>query len=662
VNKSPNEHETTDPSRGDGTKTGKRETMEGPVGQQRDIWEDGPVAGQSRFEAARLLRTKYGYVELARALLEVAARDDVAAKVELGNAYRYGDWGVCEDLKQSFAWFKEAARAGSARAMVELSYCYDVGWGCKKKVEKAALWTEKAIASGDELAVVTSLGHRSGMDEDKEKAFAAMLNRAEKGDRYAQCDVAAIVRDGGRPGAAATAARWFMQSAEQNHTRAQRLLAEAYEKGIGLPCDLAAAFYWYERAAIQGHVESMHLVCKGYAMKWVQPDALRAYDWMRRAAKAGSISAKDWLAKAPNGVEKLCTQMWLDDCRRSSRWWDRNGFAFDMPGTLGWLEAGAEGGDTWSQYRLGRCYSRGESVQQDDKRAYDLISRSAEQGYDKALLALAYMLLWGRGVEKDEKSALAWAARARKSCKGPYRLRSMCLYAQAGGISTVRSTAAEKHETLANAIDLLMIDAKGGDVQAQGMLGYCYAYGQGVERDDVKAVEWFTRASKEGHAPSQVALGVRLKRGLGVAKDEARAAVWFALAAFSDNADGHFQLGVCYMKGQGIAVDVDAGAGLFRRAMEKGHEIVRRCLVACAAAGLGMPKQEGMALLIHSESEGGKGTLEQVREMGRNPMRVIDECEVFSSVRPLLRYEFDPWWRERSELYRSVMCEHTGGM
>jgi hypothetical protein len=68
------------------------------------LWEDGLAAGQSRFEAARLLRTKYGYVELARALLEVAARDDVAAKVELGYAYRYGDWGVCENFEESFRW------------------------------------------------------------------------------------------------------------------------------------------------------------------------------------------------------------------------------------------------------------------------------------------------------------------------------------------------------------------------------------------------------------------------------------------------------------------------------------------------------------------------------------------------------------------------------
>jgi TPR repeat protein len=32
-------------------------------------------------------------------------------------------------------------------------------------------------------------------------------------------------------------------------------------------------------------------------------------------------------------------------------------------------------------------------MKQDDKRAYDLIAKSAEQGYDKAQLALAYLLL-----------------------------------------------------------------------------------------------------------------------------------------------------------------------------------------------------------------------------------------------------------------------------
>jgi TPR repeat protein len=255
--------------------------MKGPVGQHRDLWEDGLAAGQSRFEAARLLRTKYGYVELARALLEVAARDDVAAKVELGYAYRYGDWDVCENFEESFRWFKEAAQAGSGRAMVEESYCYDAGWGCKQKVEKGALWIEKAIASGDELAVVTRLGRRSGMD--KGKTLAAMFKSAKEGDRYAQCDLAGNLREGNA--LATTAAYWFTQSAEQNHSRAQFVLGEAYEHGSGVPRDLAKAFYWYERAAIQGHVESMHMVCKGYSMKWVQPDALRAYEACRQGRK-----------------------------------------------------------------------------------------------------------------------------------------------------------------------------------------------------------------------------------------------------------------------------------------------------------------------------------------------------------------------------------------
>jgi TPR repeat protein len=71
------------------------------------------------------------------------------------------------------------------------------------------------------------------------------------------------------------------------------------------------------------------------------------------------------------------------------------------------LEAAIEEGDDRAYYALGTWYLHGKYVDEDKKRAFDLISYAAESGNEDALYDLAVFYEEGRVVKKNVHRALA---------------------------------------------------------------------------------------------------------------------------------------------------------------------------------------------------------------------------------------------------------------
>ena len=78
--------------------------------------------------------------------------------------------------------------------------------------------------------------------------------------------------------------------------------------------------------------------------------------------------------------------------------------------------------------------------------------------------------------------------------------------------------------------------AEQGNAEAQCILGACYAGGNGVVQDYVKAFEYWTKAANQEYADAQHLLGCCYKDGLGVAQDYAKAFNWWKKAAEQDYA------------------------------------------------------------------------------------------------------------------------------
>ena len=96
-------------------------------------------------------------------------------------------------------------------------------------------------------------------------------------------------------------------------------------------------------------------------------------------------------------------------------------------------------------------------------------------------------------------------------------------------------------------IDLVLAKelAEKGDAVAQTSIGFMYANGQGVERDEKEAVKWYSKAAEQDHTPAQFFLGFMYVKGRGVEKDDREASRWYRKAAelwrFSQNTTtGHW--------------------------------------------------------------------------------------------------------------------------
>ncbi len=85
------------------------------------------------------------------------------------------------------------------------------------------------------------------------------------------------------------------------------------------------------------------------------------------------------------------------------------------------------------------------------------------------------------------------------------------------------------------ALKTLMPLAQEGLPEAQALIGYMFANGEGVPRDDAVAVVWFRKAAEQGNANGQANLGYMYATGRGVARDKDEAMKWYLYAAEQGN-------------------------------------------------------------------------------------------------------------------------------
>src|SRR5437868_1712868 len=61
--------------------------------------------------------------------------------------------------------------------------------------------------------------------------------------------------------------------------------------------------------------------------------------------------------------------------------------------------------------------------------------------------------------------------------------------------------------------------AKSGEADAQFLLGYYYAVGQGVAKNEAEAVKWYRKAAEQNLAAAQYNLGSCYDKGQGLTKN-----------------------------------------------------------------------------------------------------------------------------------------------
>ena len=85
--------------------------------------------------------------------------------------------------------------------------------------------------------------------------------------------------------------------------------------------------------------------------------------------------------------------------------------------------------------------------------------------------------------------------------------------------------------------------ARSGNADAEELIGVMYAMGLGVERDDVRAFEWYLRSAMKGHPGAQSGVGWYYEIGRGMPEpDLVRAYMWYVLSAIGGDPDAAISL------------------------------------------------------------------------------------------------------------------------
>jgi TPR repeat protein len=80
--------------------------------------------------------------------------------------------------------------------------------------------------------------------------------------------------------------------------------------------------------------------------------------------------------------------------------------------------------------------------------------------------------------------------------------------------------------------------ARSGNADAEELIGVMYALGLGVERDEMRAFDWYLRSAMKGHPGAQSGVGWYYEVGTGMpAPDLVRAYMWYALSAIGGDPD-----------------------------------------------------------------------------------------------------------------------------
>jgi len=117
--------------------------------------------------------------------------------------------------------------------------------------------------------------------------------------------------------------------------------------------------------------------------------------------------------------------------------------------------------------------------------------------------------------------------------------------------------------------------AESGDANSQYNLGRMYAKGEGVEKDEATAIEWYLKAAEGGSAAAQHNLGLRYTNGQGVEKDMEEALRWFTKAAEAGYVTSQANLGVVYQYGLGVEKNLPEASKWFTLAANQGYEMAQ---------------------------------------------------------------------------------------
>lgn len=183
----------------------------------------------------------------------------------------------------------------------------------------------------------------------------------------------------------------FRKAAERGSAEAQVIMGLCYKNGKGVDKDLEEAAKWFAKSANQGNVNGQYYLGVCYDHGWgVEQDKEQAVRWYTKAAEQGDPDSQHNLAVSYE---------------------DGEGVERNINEAIKWYTKAAEQGYDLSLNNLGNIYmSKGEY-----EKAVEYFKKAAEIGCVQSQVNIGICYEEGKGVERDDRQALWWYARAARN-------------------------------------------------------------------------------------------------------------------------------------------------------------------------------------------------------------------------------------------------------
>lgn len=327
-------------------------------------------------------------------------------------------------------------------------------------------------------------------------------------------------------------------------------VARLYAQGNGTEANGTQAAEWYRKAAADGNQQAAWELAQLY---------------IQGKLVAGNLEeASVYLQEAAQGGEAPAQ-------KELARFYQQGlgGLPVQPGEALFWQLKAAQAGDEEAQTAVQDVQLENPQLYEEVTRFMGVLSR-AQEGNSQAQLEAGQGLHTGYPLARNDEEAFRWFTRAwqegDKLPQAAYELSQ--LYQKGEGV--------EKDEN--KAMELLGAAAQAKNPDAQYMLG-TMAYGANPPKYE-DAFAWFSNAAAGGQAQGQYMTGFMLMQGQGTPKSVPLAIRFFHDAAEQNNGAAQYVLGQIYWKGLGVPVNKKEGEVWLRRAVENGNTAAQELLNA----------------------------------------------------------------------------------
>lgn len=296
------------------------------------------------------------------------------------------------------------------------------------------------------------------------------------------------------------------------------------------------------------------------ASAWQKGDKDAAFDFFGIAARNGAPNGLSWLGKYHSEREKI------ND--------DDNPSALAAQSYKASAEAKYAPGQAW----YGRSLLLGDGVPANPQAAVEQLKLSADQGFPEGMALYALCLLNGKGVARDSKLGLKLSEEAAKKGSTTAQIRLAVLLLNA------------KSE---DGIDWLYVASELGSAKAMTRLGKVYRDGElGTEQNLHEAIRLFYKAADLKEPLAFVALGELYNSGTGVDRNPVKAANYFRRAAEMENREGQTWYALCLLEGSGVPCNHKKAVEWLRKASDQNYALAKYVLGVCVYSGVGCENKD----------------------------------------------------------------------